>query len=212
MTKEKELTPEEHRALNVKNTLESKLMQNIVGGNQVKKNPFVYGQLGLQGGEQTYLDAKSDEDFHNQRKAMYDQSLKQKEQLGIAEEPSYPTDYQVVAQMMTGLQEVQAMAKLSELEKYAKAVGADLDFEVPEELKDISEADIIIEAKEKGALTEKGLNLSKLDKKYNDAYHIKELLTKSYERACALNAGQTNYFTDLNQMGKQIVDEYKKSN
>lgn len=202
MSKEKKLTPEEQRALNVKKTLESKLMQDIVGGNQVKQNPFVYGQLGLQGGEQTYRDAKSNEDFHNQRKAMYEQSLKQKEQLGIAEEPSYPTDYQVVAQIVTGLKEVQAMAKLSELEKYAKAVGADLDFEVPEELKEYSYLDIVqnIEKEKRKEPTEK-------EKHVLGMY---QLLTQSYERACALNAGQTNHYADLNQMGKQIVDEYKK--
>ena len=202
MTKEKELTPEEQRALNVKNTLESKLMQEIVGGNQVKKNPFVYGQLGLQGGEQTYRDVKSSEDFNKQRQEGYNQSLKQKEQLGIAEEPSYPSDYQVVAQMMTGLKEVQARAKLSELEKYAKVVGADLDFEVPEELKEYSYLDIVqnIEKEKRKEPTEKE----------NHVLGMYQLLTQSYERACALNAGQSNYFADLNQMGKQIVDEYKK--
>lgn len=204
---EKELTPEEKRALNVKSTLESKLIQFAIGGNVVKANPYLYGQLGLSGGEQTYFDVMNGEDISKERDKIYKKKQAERQQLGVAEEAPYPTNYEVIAGLKKQLGEVQAIAKISELEKYAKEAGANLDFEIPEVLKDYSQADLI-----QKAINEKGeIDLNKLKDKEKDALQMQQILTQSYERAIGLKASQTNYFEDLSSAGKQIIDKYKKN-
>jgi len=102
---------------------------------------------------------------------------------------------------------VQAIAKIGELEKYAKDAGANLDFEVPEDLKDYSQADLF-----QKAVNEEGkIDLNKLNEKERDAFQMQQVLTQSYERAIGLKAAQTNYFADLGSVGKQIANKYKKA-
>jgi len=205
MKDDQELTPEETRQGIVKQTLEYKLLQGAVGGNEVKANPYLYGQLGLQGGEETYTQSMSSEEAENERKGMYAKKLEEKKQLEISEEAPYPTNYDIITKLKKQLGEVQRMAKLSELEEHAKAVGAELDFEVPEELKDYIQGEYL----EKAITKDGKLDPSKLNDKEKDALKIYQILTDSYERAIGLKAAQTNYFADLNNLGKQIVDKYK---
>ncbi len=205
MKDNQEPTPEETRQSIVKKTLEYKLLQGAVGGNEVKANPYLYGQLGLQGGEETYTQTMSGEEADNERKGIYAERLEEKKQLGISEEAPYPTNYDIIAKLKKQLREVQVRAKLSELEEHAKAVGAQLDFEVPEELKGYIQSELI-----QKAITEDGkIDISKLDDKEKDALGMYQVVTDSYERALGLKAAQTNYFADLNKIGKQIVDKYK---
>ncbi len=204
-----ESTPEEKekgRAENVKNTLEYKLLQKIVGGNNVKANPFFYGQLGVSGGEQTYLEAMISEGADKERKRIYADRIKEKTALGLAEDPAYPTNYDVAKGFKIQLMQVQSIAKIGELEEHAKAVGAKLDFEVPEELKNYIKAELT-----QKAMTENGkIDESKLSEQEKDALGIYGVLTKAYERAISLNVSQSNYFADINKAGTQIADKYKK--
>ncbi len=206
MKDNQELTPEESRQRNVKKTLDYLLVQGAIGGNEVKVNPYLYGQLGLQGGEETYTQAMLSEEAENEKKGIYAKRLEEKEQLGISEEAPYPTNYDLIVKLKRQLREVQIMAKLSELEEHAKVAGAQLDFEVPEELKDYIQREYI-----EKAITEDGkLDASKLSDKEKDAFAMYRVLTDSYERALGLKAAQTNYFVDLNSVGKQIADKYTK--
>ena len=53
-------TPEELRAEIVKNarkTLEHKVFRDVVGGNHMRNNPMLYGQLGSGGAETAYGNA-----------------------------------------------------------------------------------------------------------------------------------------------------------
>jgi len=207
---EKKLSPEEERerdrVKNVKSTLESKLIQSAIGGNEVKANPYLYGQIGLSGGEQTYVDAMSGEDANKVRAEFYKEKQKERADLGIAEEAPYTTNYDVVSRLKKQLGEVQMIAKLSELEEYAKSAGAKLDFEVPEDLKNYSQGELY-----RKAVNEEGkIDIRKLDDKERDALQMQQVLTQSYERAIGLRAAQTNYFSDLSSAGKQIADKYSK--
>jgi len=208
MTKEISLEEqrEKNRVTNVKTTLESKLIQSAIGGNEVKANPYLYGQLGLSGGEQTYVDAMRGEDANKVRANLYKEKQTERQELGIAEEAPYATNYDVVAKLKKQLGEVQMIAKISELEKYAKSAGAELDFEVPEDLKNYSQEELY-----RKAVNEEGkIDIKKLDDKERDALQMQQVLTQSYERAIGLRAAQTNYFADLSSVGKQISDKYNK--
>ncbi|MFH1801463.1 MAG: hypothetical protein ABH804_01360 [archaeon] len=201
---EKELSPEEQRAKIVKNTLEYELLQNVVGGNAVKQNPFLYGQLGLSGGEQTYADALKGDYANKLRAEIYDERQKQRKSMGIAEEPQYTSNYDVVARLKQQLGEVQSMAKLSELEEAAKSVGAE-NVKVPDKLKDYSEDKII------GKYVENGrVDLSKLTEEEKDALKLKGILIEAYERALGVRAAKSNYYSDLSEACEKICEKYSK--
>jgi hypothetical protein len=209
MTK-KELTPEEQeegRALNVRNTFESELIRKIIGGNSVKKNPFLYGQLGFPGGKQTYLDAMMSSEADDLRNQRYSQKLHEQQQLGIGEEPPYTSNYELVKSLKLQLGQVQKIARLEELEEHARKVGADLNFEVPENLKKycIAEIEEKIYDNKTGKVDE-----SKLTEEEKDAFGMYQYLTMAYERALAVNASQSNYFADINEGASKITDKYKK--
>jgi len=147
------------------------------------------------------------EEANRVRDELYKEKQAERNKLGIAEEAPYATNYDVVSRLKKQLGEVQAIAKIGELEKYAKDAGANLDFEVPEDLKDYSQADLF-----QKAVNEEGkIDLNKLNEKERDAFQMQQVLTQSYERAIGLKAAQTNYFADLGSVGKQIANKYKKA-
>ena len=48
-----------------------------------------------------------------------------------------------------------------------------------------------------------------LTEKEKSAMGMYQVLSESYNRACARNASQANYFADLNDTGKKIANKYK---
>src|SRR4030042_3886239 len=199
---------EEARALNVKKTLESKLIQSTIGSNLVKSQPYEYaGRLGLQSAESVYEQTMLSDEAKKIRDGLYTDKLKEGKQIGVAGEPAYPSNYDVSLKLMKEANEVMAVAKLSELEKIAKETGAKLSFEVPAELKDFSTVELI--KKEYNPKTGE-VDIKKLDEKEKDALGFYQTLSEAYMRACALKASKANYFADLNAQGKQIADKYGK--
>lgn len=198
----KELSPEEQRTLIVKKTLESKLMQGTLGSNTVLTNPYMFGQLGLNGGKQGYEQITSGEEFNKTRSEIYSEKKKQIEGSGVYGEPAMPSNADISAYLINQVREVMTIAKLSELEKYAKDAGAKLDFSVPEQLKNYSINDLAKRMKE-----EKREKPKEGDEE--NAFKMYQILSESYTRACAVNVAKSNYFTDLDSAGKEIAEKYK---
>jgi hypothetical protein len=197
--KEKEPTVEEQIKLNVKKTLEDKFIQNVVGSNNVKSNPFLYGQLGIQGADSTYENVMFGEEANKLRKTMYDSKKSQGDKLGVYGDPSLPSNYDVSMQILQQVQEVMALGKLGDLESHVKAVANGFDFSVPDKLKNYSVNELMVKL-------QKGEKLNDDEKM---ALNSQNLLNEAYTRAVALNACQSNYFSDLNMQAKQITDFYK---
>jgi hypothetical protein len=204
---EKELTPEEQRALIVKNTLESKLIQNSAGANTVLTNQSLYGALGVQSAQAIYDKTMSGDEAKKIKEEEYQKKVRQYKESGVFGEPSYPSNSDLSYKLMTQLNEVMELAKLSELEKAIKETGTELEFEVPEELKDYIHADLIKKAynPEKGEVV-----VDSLDEKEKHALSLYQTLSESYKRACALKISMMNAFADLNEQGKKIADLYRK--
>ena len=192
---------EKQRALNVKKTLENRLFQDVLGSNQVLSNPFMFGELGMQGANGSYSEATAGEAFNQERQSVYSGMKSQYQQMGIYGEPAMPSNADISARLVQQVKEVSAIATLGELEKYSKEIGAKIDFEIPEKLKNASYMDIMIAMKEEGR-----------DKPKDDyeaaVLGMHQTLTGFYERACSVNSIQSSYFTDLNQMGSQISEMY----
>lgn len=185
--------------------LEFKLYQNIAGSNQVKSDPFLYGQLGLQGGEETYISSMDSEEIRKRKDQDYKQRRKEGERLGIAGEPAYPTDYSVSLRIVKQLEESKALLSLGELEEVIKNVASGLELSVPEEISVPEELRDMFSYE----LMEKVAEGQTLTKKEEEALVRYELLSKVYNRCAAIRASRSGSFTDLKQMGEQISEKYR---
>lgn len=187
--KSEERRKEEARAENVKKTLENKAFQKVLGTNKGKTNPYEFGQLAQPGIDEAYNDVTTEKDFVDKKKELQEQY----NQLGVYGEA---TTSAVSAQIMRQIEEVKQMAKIGELEKYAKEAGADINFKIPEELKKYTVYDSI----------NKENDLS--DEQREDIQKAYSILTQAYDRGATLQ--NINYFTDLDSAGKELQNKYKK--
>ena len=188
-------------------TLESKFIQNSVGSNLVKTNPYIYaGELGYQSAESVYVQTMSGKEGKKEKEELYGLRKQEGESLGVFGEPAYPSDYDLSVRLAKQLNQIMEVAKISELEKAAKSVGAKLDFEVPAELRDYVSAELLQKAYD--GKTGK-VNIKSLDEKEQHALALYQVIIESYKRACALRTTQTDYFVDLSEKGKRIVEMYK---
>src|SRR4030042_7171923 len=196
---------EEARALNVKNTLESKLFQGVLGSNSVLTNQSLYGALGVNSAQSTYDDSMSSKEIKEIRDKDYQERAKEYRARGVFGEPAYPSNGDVSNKIIRQIDEIMAVAKLGELEKIAKDAGAKLTFEVPEDLKNYSEFELI----QKAYNQETGkLDLKVLSDKEQIASGFYQTLVKEYQRACVFKTIHKNFFTDLNAEGEALVEAY----
>jgi len=197
---------EEARATNVKKTLESKLIQGSVGSNLVLSNQSLYGSLGVESARYTYDNLMSSPEVQKMRDETHKEKTEEYRRNGVFESPAYPSNGDISNKLMTQANEVMSIAKLSELEKALEDVGIKLDNKVPEKLKNYSKLELIKKAYEPES---ERVNLNKLNDEEKQAFELYQVLSESYQRACALKASQANYFADLNARFKKVSDLYK---
>ena len=213
MEKEKELTPEQIREKqkeHARKTLESKVFQGVVGSNHVRSNPFLYGQLGVQGAESTYEGAMNSQEFNEIRTDLYKTKKAQEDKLGVYGEPSV-NNYDVNMNIINQVEENKAVLSLGELEGIVKEIGKDMkyNFEMPKELanyvpRELDEKIQLKSIKEgRRVKPEEALNEQELE-----AMAVyQQILSPAYTRAVSLRTA--NYFADINQLGRQISEKYK---
>lgn len=210
---EKKLTPaeekieaEKQRALIVKNTLEFKLLQTSVGYNLVKSSQGDWGEYGVMAATEAYNNAMNSPDGQKERKTLQEQKEAEYKKYGVVGEAFVP-NADLSLKLARQLEEVMHMTKFGEIEKYAKDLGAKLDFRVPEEMKNYSIAEILktVVDKKKGTA-----DLSKLSESYKEAYNFYEnVLSRVYERACAVSTLKgADYFADINAQARQFGEKY----
>lgn len=210
---EKQLTPEEEakkieeqRALNVKDTLENKLLQLSVGSNSIRNNPGLWGQYGVMAAEEVYNEAMNGSDAAKERKFLQDAKLAEYRRYGVFGEAFIPNS-DISLKLAKQLGENLEIATFGEIEKYAKNIGAKLGFRVPEEMKGYSLAEILkpVTDKEKGII-----DLDKLSDSHKEAYNFyRTVLSKAYGRACEADImKKADYFADLNAQALQFGEKY----
>ena len=201
---EKAYSKLEQKALMVKDTLSSKFLQNVLGSN-LTQNKDEWGEMGKIIGAQAYSKVTKDEKFLEEKQSIYDNKKREYEQLGVYGDPAI-SNPDVSAKIMQQLEEVLTVATLEELGKYAKEIGAKIDFEIPEELKKYSKMEIL----QKHVDPKTGqLDPKKLTEQDKFVMEYQEKLADIYKRACSVNTMDSNYFADLNQAGKQLTERYK---
>ena len=203
----KEPSPEEQRALNVKNTLEWKLLQDSVGTNSIRTNQGEWGKFAVNGATSFYNEIMNGEDAIKEKKAMYEQKAAEYDRYNVFGE-AVVLNSEVSLKLSKQLEEVIGIAKFSEIEDFSKKIGATLNFRVPEEMKDYSMKEIINSVVDK----EKGIaDMSKLSDSYKEAFRFyNEILSHVYERTCAANiAKKADYFADINAHAMQLGEKYQ---
>jgi hypothetical protein len=200
ISKEENEKAEKGRAADVKNTLESKIMQEAFAGNSIKSQQWMYGQNGAMGGEFVYNSAMNSKEAQEAKQNMYHEKLIFGKKNGVAGEPSPISNYDLSLQWMQQMNEVLQIAKIGELEKYSTAMGAKLDFKVPEKLKNFNLNDLVKDGEIKAE------NLSGMQK---DAYTLHSVLSEAYRTAVINIALEKGSYFQINQHGKEIVEKYK---
>ena len=187
---------------NSKKSLEKIVYQKVTGANQLKSNPFEYGQLGLSAGEKTYKEFHDDVEIKKIKDEIYKEKLEHGKALGVYGEPIYPTNYDVSIKIAEQVEEHKTLVPLKILEEIVKNLAKDFDFRfsVPEQLKEMSAVEILMK-KQRGA---------KLTEQENDALSVYKILSDSYNRAVALKIGKRGYFADINAFSEQLAQKYKK--
>lgn len=182
--------------------LEDEFTLSVIGSNQVKKKPFLYGELGMAAADAAYTDAMNGEEAQKRRAVVYDKKKRAGDQLGVHGEPAFPTNYDLSLEVASAVNESMSELPLGLLENIVKGVADGLEVEVPDKLKMIKYDELMDKVGPKG-------DLSKLNEKERDALQLFNLLKQAYEHGAALKATQSNYFADLNKAGKEIAESYK---
>jgi len=193
-------------------SLESYL--GAAGLNEIRKKRAFYGDAFYDAAESISDPILESNEAQEVRKRIREQEEAQRKQMGYAGPTYGPSEDKVEFEMYSTTRTSLGIAKLGDLEKLVKDNGATLKDEVPEELKNLSYMEIITKAKETGALSEDGkLDLSKLDKKYQDALDAHKALIRAYDISAARKIGEKiDFYSEPNALLSQVANEYKPKN
>jgi len=80
---------------NSRTSLENVVYQDVMGANQLRTNPFKYGEYGLGAGERKYESFSQDEKIRKMKDDIFAQRQNRGKALGVYGEPVYPTNYDI---------------------------------------------------------------------------------------------------------------------
>ena len=192
-------------------TLENKVFQGVLGSNQILENQALYGQLAVSGSKNNYGEYMNSEGVQKIRKELYNQKKEEGDSLGVHGFPSV-NDYDVSSAIIKQIEENKSRLSLKDLGEVVKNMAGDYkyDFEVPKDLMDYIPSELqekINIAAYKAMKDGKKINpQDALNEKEKDAMNVYQLLSKSYNRGASLS--NCDYFADLNEMGKMIIEKY----
>lgn len=216
MTEQKDPKVEREERLKFhKKTLESALVQTVIGASDIKQRPNFYGELDFQTANGEYDNTKSSEEFNTQRGKLYQERLKDgKKDPRNPESVPMVTDYEVIQSYLAQVDEAFTLLSLGDLEAKLKEIGGNKAVEgaeLPDELKKYSMVDLMSKGiNEKGQFSEKKM-VESLDEKEKQAYIIHQELKESYTRACALNVkNRGDPYADLKQKRSMLKEAYAK--
>ena len=191
-------------------TLESKLIQGTLGSNLVQSDPFKYGQIGKDAGE-NYASGK---DFQEEKQRRYEQESAEYESLGVFGEADYPSNKVASHKILLGLNQLMETSYLGDLYDFVKEMAPSFaptsKHELPNELREYTHIDLIRKATE-----EKGgkivINPKKLSKEEQTALDWYESLKVAYRDTAAIKMGTSNYLSDINAQLEKVNEDYYKS-
>lgn len=203
------------RIKHARKTLENIALQGVLSSNQIMKKQALYGQLAVNGTENTYNETMNSEEVKKVRDNLYKEKKEKGDALSVYGEPSI-SNYDVSAEIIQQLEENKPRLPLKDLGEIVKSIAGNYnyDFEVPKELSDYVPLELqrkmqeaAIKAAEKGKkISPEDMN-AVLNEKENDALEVYQFLSQAYNRGVSLRT--CNYFADLNELGAAIKEKYE---
>lgn len=195
-------------------TLEDTVLQGVLSVNHIQEDPYLYGQLAFNGAKNSYNEAMNSEKIREIKSALYKEKMKKGRELGVHGLPRID-DYDVSTAVIQQLEENKLKLSLKDLEEIVKNIAGNsgYNFELPKELGDYVPLELqekmqkaAIESAEKG----KKISLEDMNAVLNEEekYALKayKFLSEAYNRKVSLSTA--NYFADLNELGKEIMEKY----
>ena len=199
------MAEKQSKAETLRQILEEDFTLSVIGSNHARKNPFLYGELGVAGADAAYTKAMNSERAQKSREDIYKRKKIQGERLGVYGEPTHPTNYDLALNVASAVHESMAMLPLGLLEEIVSGVADGLEVKVPDKLKMVTYDNLMEKVGKDGDLTA-------LDDHEKKAIRLFDLFKQAYERGAALRATESNYFADINEEAKGIAESYGKGN
>jgi len=199
---DKKPTPRESMRKLTLSTLERTLIQNTLGAN-LASNVAEYGTKGADSAKNAF----NSEEIKKEKEEEYQKLIGEYESLGVAGEPTYPSNSDISYKIMDGLEHVMEISYLEDIAKGVNKIAPELKFELPEKLKGYVHKELIQKAAEEkdGKIM---INPEKLSEVEKDALGVYEKLRESYRLTVAKNVMDSNYLGDAKEYLNAITEKY----
>ena len=201
----KQLTERESRKNLTLSTLERTLVQNTLGAN-LASDVTKYGTEGKEASKGAF----NSEEIKKAKEEQYNQLTKEYEAMGIAGEPTYPSNPDFSYKVIQGLEQVMETSYLEDLAEGVNKFIPGLDFELPDKLKGysfIKLKQIMIDKKVVDEKTGK-LNPEKLSQDEEDAFGVYQNLREAYRLHSVKNIDNSNYLRNEKEYLNGIMEKY----
>ena len=198
----KELTERESMKNLTLSTLERTLVQNTLGAN-LAKDTAKYGSVGSESAKQVF----NGEEIKKAKEEEYQELSKEYESLGIAGEPTYPSNSDYSYEVIKGLENVMKNSYLEDLAEGVNKIAPELKFELPEKLKNYVPAELMQKAAEErdGKIY---INPEKLNEDEQVALGVYKQLREAYRLTTAKNVADSNYLGDSKKYLDGVMEKY----
>lgn len=200
MANEEKPEDREKRLQNLEEILSEPINCNVVGSNYLRKNTSQFGELGKNIGDSYYKEAMASDEAKKIRDGIHEEEEKKREQYGIADEVPHTDNYYVTKKIIEMTEHAFLGLPLGRLEESIKKVVEGLEFKVPNELRDVTVAELAMKQV-------KGNDLSD-EEKY--VLNVMNYFKGAYASSLALQQTNQGYLAGLNAQGKALEKAYLK--
>lgn len=201
----KELTSRESMRNLTLSSLEKTLIKNTLGAN-IASDTVKYGTRGAESAKNIF----NGEEIKKAKEEKYQELSKQYEGLGIAGEPTHPSNADISYEIIQGLEHVMENSYLEDLAEGVNKIAPELAFELPDKLKGYTLMILKGIIKDKKAVDEKTgrIDPEKLDENEKDALGVYEKLREAYRLTTAKQVTDSNYLGNAKEYLNAITEKY----
>ncbi len=180
-------------------TLERTLIQNTLGAN-LASDVAQYGTSGAESAKYAF----NGEEIKKAKEEEHQKLSKQYESLGVAGEPTYPSNSDISYKIIQGLEQVMEQSYLEDIAEGVNKFVSGLDFKLPDKLKNYVPSELM-----QKAMTAKGeVDIKKLSEDEGIALSVYHKLREAYRLTTAKKVIDSNYLGDTKQYLNSVMEKY----
>jgi len=199
MALEKKLTEKESMRNLTLSAIGTPLIQNTLGAN-IASDTVKYGTEGKEASKGAF----NNEEIKKAKEEQYNQLTKEYESMGIAGEPTYPSNSDFSYKVIQGLEQVMETSYLEDLAEGVNKIAPELKFELPDKLKRYVHKELI----QKAITAEGKLDTEKLSEDEQIALGVYDKLREAYRLTVAKNVMDSNYLGDIKTSLNAVMEKY----